>query len=358
MKRKKILLLLIVVGLLTSSLILLFLPFKQAKLDRIITIPYSETIDQIDLIADIDGASVTICYNENSTMNLFTLSYSIRGKYSLISSLPSISMRFNNFTLNSHLIVNLSLKLTSPILSEITSADIILSINPTLRSNLSLHTSSNNLKLDTTNYMKKMFTNVNLSSTSGNIEVFFSQNCNLSGNLSLSTEYGAINLFIGQNCNLGGDLSLSSISGSCNLLLENNVSATNYILLFTESGEITANTSDITLVQTENTWQFSTYTGNIHLNINQWSDPQGNLSIIVSNLYGSTNFEMHLEANNISSNISVNSSFGGTININPDHPGYYSSGTNLNSEAPHNPSNFDANIGTLSGNVDIYATRT
>ncbi len=358
MKRKKILILLIIVGILTSSLILLFLPFKQAKLDRTITIPYSGSIDQIDLIADIEGSSVTICYNENSTADLFTLSYSIRGKYTLTSSPPSISMIFNNFTFATHLIVNLSLKLTSPILSEITSADITLSINPSLSSNLSLHTYSNNLKLDATNYLKKTFINVNLTSISGDIEVFLSQNCNLSGNFFLSTEYGAINLFVGQNCNLGGALSLSSISGSCNLLLENNVSTLNYILLFTESGEITANTSNIALVQTENTWQFSTYIGNIHLNINQWSDPQGNLSIIVSNLYGSTNFEMHLEANNISSNISVNSSFGGTININPDHPGYYSSGTNLNSEAPHNPSNFDANIGTLSGNVDIYATRT
>ncbi|MHA1276743.1 MAG: hypothetical protein ACTSQI_07525 [Candidatus Helarchaeota archaeon] len=358
MIQKKAKILILIIAVIISTLTILIVPFRKTTISDSKIVPYSVSIQQINLTANIGDIPLFIRYADQSNAELINFTCIFETRSAIISGPPSISVTFENNTLGNALILRVSLQYVTVPLSSILFAKTFLTINPNLVTNLTATTTIGNIEFNTEKFQQKTLRFLNLSSTSGTIDAFITNKCNVTGPLHLTTISGTNNLTLNGQSSIWNAIEMSSISGLCAISLKENTTITSNLNILTENGTIYMQTSNISLNNQNLTWQLTVYAGDIQANLTQWVDPIGNLTLIISNIYGVIDFGISLEANTISSEIETNTSLGGLITINTIHPGYVETGSGLDSTLPDRPSNFNANIGTVSGTVYVNATRS
>ena len=349
----------LIIGVIASSILIVLVPLRQATLEGTRIVEYSGSVQQINLIADIEDISVIIDYAESPTADLFKLSYDCRYRSALISPSPTISVNFENSTSGSVLTVILSMDLSpSKLLSSLSFAEAYLTINPNLISNITVRTTSSDIELSTTNFSVKEFVHLNLTAISGNVDANLISGCNVSGDLILYTATGNNNLIVGANSYLSNSFNMTADSGSCTLALTNNVTLNAAFIIYALGGGITADIQNVSLNNNALFGQFSAFDGALDIEINQWSDPQGNLSLLTSTHYEDLDFRINLAEIYVSSEINASASIGGTVVIDPSNPGYHTTASGLASDSPDRASNIDVNLEVTFGDIRVNATRT
>jgi hypothetical protein len=357
MVKKKALTLIIIISIIIASLLILVIPFQKTTLYDSETVPYSAAIQQVNVMANLGEMPVNINYALDPNSDLINFTYVIKAKYGLTSEPPSVSVVFDNFSLGDTLTIIISLNYTVVSRASIYYTQTFITINPNLLSNISVFTTSGDIEFNTRHYEKKDIIFLDLNAHSGSINALITNQCNITGLSQFTTLSGSNQLTFNGESAIYNNLSMSSISGDCSLSLEDNVTITRDLNIWSANGSISFTSSNISLNNNDLNWQFTIYDGAIQMNITQRTSPAGNISCLISNIYGEIRFGIGLEADNISSNIEATASLGGIVMIDPYHPGYVATGSGLDSAAPERNCNFDAIIGTFSGIIYVNATR-
>ncbi|MHA1132373.1 MAG: hypothetical protein ACTSQI_07510 [Candidatus Helarchaeota archaeon] len=336
---------------------ILFAPILPSTIKGTETVQYNASITQINLIVDSDVANIYIDYSTVPTADLINLSYNYLVGYSILLSPPPPEITFTNFTIGNVLNVVLNIQFPELILSSVWSSITQLTINPYLLTNLTISCGTGNLDVDNSYSINKTFVDIDLSTSTGNIDVNLINESQVRGNLLISRETGNTQVVLGRNSNIDGNLQINSTTGNSILILLENATLNNDFIMKTTAGTIDAHLNNISLNNDEVQGIIQSTTGNLNVEAYQKLDLVGNLTLKLITSSGNVRLPITLEEAYLSSGISYQTS-SGSIKINPNPPGFDPPGVNtMNSSAPDRSSNFDVAITTISGNIDIIATR-
>ncbi len=353
----KIKVLILIAALSTSMIALLLAPIIPVQYIGTEKVDYSAPVKQINLIVNIDASSLTINYAEEPDADLVSFNYSIIIGHGLLYTPPVPLISFINSTTGDVLTITLTIDIPQFSLSSIFFAKSYLTINPHLLCNFSVHTLTGNIALDTSNFLNKTFVALDFTTETGNIDVSLVNMSNILGDLVIYRTTGNCDLVFAKNCNLGGALQVNSTTGNSDVYFSENVTLSEDFIIKTSTGNIYTYLKNILLNDNEIQGIIQTNTGNIHVNSSQWLNPPGNLTLSITTTTGNVRLDIKLEADCISSQLTPDTGTG-TISYEGSHLGYHHDGNNLVSNDPLRNSNFNIDLQTGTGNININAERS
>ncbi|HUY00144.1 MAG TPA: hypothetical protein VMV49_11355 [Candidatus Deferrimicrobium sp.] len=348
--------LIIIACIITGVISVLLAPIQIATYKGTDAIDYSTTVQQINLVADIESSNIFIEYATEPDADLINITYLYTIRHSMLISAPNITVTLDNSTLGTVLTVLLTIRFPWLIFSTIGYTKTIITINPSIISNLSIRVDTGNIYLNSTNYQNKTYVNIDLLTASGNVEADIVEDSNILGYLYAISISGNADLMVDDNVYIGGPLCVNTSSGNVDITLNENVTLNSKFISRTLSGNIIFRSNNISLNNNEIKSYLLSTSGNIEAIFYQWLEPTGNLSLKIDIVSGNIRLTMRLEDDYISSQINT-STPSGTTTIALLHTGYNIVSENLISTTTLS-SNFDADLETNSGNIYISATRT
>ena len=350
---------LIIIACITTGIFaVLFAPLQEAQYQGTSAVQYSASVDQINLITNSDIADIQISYATDPEADLINLTYFYILRHAIVFSPPNITVSFINSTSGKILTLKLTVDFPTLGFTSIAFSRTHLTINPKLLSNLSVHVVTGNIDLDNTYSQNKTFIDVDLRTSTGNIDIDLVNNSLITGQLHLRSSSGNLHIEVGTNARISGNLQANTTSGNIYALLEAGVTLEDDFVFKTNSGNVDLMFSNISLNSNEVVGTVGVLSGNIYISIQQFTDLSGNLTLDAKTSSGNINLDIDLEADYISSFI-VPTKISGNINYFPNPPaGFHPDGANIDSDPPDCISNIDANLHTNSGNINIFASRT
>ncbi len=350
--------LIIIACLSVGILAILFAPIVPATFRGTDIVQYDAGVDQINLVVNSDIANVYIDYANDSSADLINLSYYYLIGHALLLEPPAPQVVLTNSTSGNVLTVNVDVDFPALVLTSTWTTVTQLTINPTLLTNLSISCDTANINVDSSYSTNKTFIDIDLLTDTGNIEVTLTNGSNILGDLLVTRTTGNAEVILGKNSAIAGNLQINSTTGNAELILLEDTTLNNDFIVKTSTGNIDLALNNISLNNNEIQGFLLAISGNIEANIIQRLDPTGNLTLTMTASSGNARLTISLEADYLSSAIYYQTG-SGSVNINANPPGFDTPGLSLmTSSAPDCSSNFDVDMTTSSGNINILAART
>lgn len=340
----------------TGAIAFLLTPIIPTEYKGSYNVDYSVTTDKIDLIVGADISSIAIIYSNDPSADLINISYKFTIGHSILFDPGPPTITFNNHTIGTLLIATLIVDFPALYFASTWYSLVLITLNPTLLCNFTISTDTGNIDIDTTNFQNKTFTKIDLSASTGNIEVDLMSSSKILGDLHILTTTGNKDINIAENSEIGGTLQVNGTTGNVDLVLKENTTLNNNFIVKTTTGNINTYLYNISLNNNEITGIIQSTTGNIETAIRQLLDPAGNLTLNSYCTTGNNRLTIKLEADYLSSEIHPTTGTG-TITYGL-HLGFNKVGADLISTLPDQSSNFDVNIVTTTGNINLLPERS
>jgi hypothetical protein len=357
MVSKTVKVLVVIACLSVGILAILFAPIVPTTFRGTEIVQYDSGVDQINLIVNSDVANIYIDYANETSADLINLSYYYLIGHALLLEPPAPQVDFTNSTSGTVLTVNIDVNFPNLVLSSTWTTITQLTINPTLLTNLTITCATANIDVETSHSINKTFVEIDLLTETGNIDVAMTNESTILGDLLVKRTTGNAEVIIGKNSEIVGNLQVNSTTGNADLILIENATLNNDFIVKTTTGNINVYLNNISLNNNEIQGFIQALSGNLEANIVQELNPMGNLTLKMISSSGNARLPINLEADYLSSEISYQTG-SGSININTNPPGYDTPTPSvMTSSAPDRSSNFDVDIITASGNINIIAAR-
>lgn len=319
--------------------VFLFAPILKYQDAGTRTVDYSAAVEQIDLIVRIDSSNTRIQYASSPTAPLIDVNWDYINWHPILG-FPSTRVTFDNETIGNTLIVTFSALSLGFSLTNINFENTIITINPTLVTNLSVTMGSGNLVIDTTNCQNKTFSKVSLITGSGNCQSSFISGCIFTGIISIRVDSGENSLTMGAHCEIQGGLEVITSSGNNDVTLGANCTLNENFSIQTGSGSNTFTSTNMSLNNKELTGMIYTFSGNSRATITQRSTLNGNLTLDIHTWSGNSWLSMNYLNNTIGSVITADTGSGAIRD------------SSLVGFVPGPPGTYTAKAGTLASNID------
>lgn len=342
---------LIILAVIASGTIsLLLAPLVPTSLSGTKEVPYDGSVTNIDFIANVEAANIFIQYAPSNTSDLINVQWDFTVRHSVLVPPPTIDVNLNNYTSINHLVAELTIQISGMQFASGLLCTVIVTINPLLISNFSVTTTEGIIHLNTTNFQKLQFLDVNLTSlTTGSIYTSFIDGCDIQGDLRLETDTGYCLGYLETNSDIDGILSAITTTGTINVTLSANISLTQNFIIQATTGQIFFTIENCTIAGGEIIGILETSTGNIRAILDQRVDSNGNLTLDVDSDSGTIRLIIDLDsAGSIQSSVTPSTTTGTVTGSLSNYT--YSSGTYF-SDFGAQPYKMDATLDTSSGNI-------
>ena len=344
---------LIILAVIASGTIsLLLAPLVPVSYAGTEAVAYDGSVDQINLVANVEAANIRIEYAISDTADLINVAWDLTVRHSILIPPPTISVSLKNYTIGSVLNAELTINFSGLLLAAGLISNAIITINPKLASNFSITTTTGNINLSTTNFQKLEFLDVNLTSATGNIDTTFINGSDIQEDLRVQTTTGNCRVFVDTNSDIDGTLSVITTTGNNNVTLRENITLSNDFIIQANTGLVFFTIENCNLSGLEITGIIETSTGNIRATIDQRVDPNGNLTLDIDSDTGNIRLIIDLDiAGSIQSSLTPTTTTGVVTATDIVSAGYtYSSGS-YNSQYGSKPYKIDATLDTDTSNI-------
>jgi hypothetical protein len=281
---------------------LFVMPIRQENVSESKNVAYQDGVDKIDLDFTAANAQVDIAF-EDLPDDFITLDVSGTIGVGVFGSSAGFNLIFEDDVQGNVLAVTSEIK-TNPGL-QVVQLDCTIRIDTSLKADLNLITSSGGIVLNTQPGV--VLDSANLQVTSGNVKADLDQGVNVTGDVSLRTTSGNVE-FSWDNTNATSDIQvdLGTTSGNIRADVKQNTQLSGNIILkaITTNGNVNF---DIDIQGDIGAWIESKVTsGNI--NVNKESGFKGIDSLVLSDNHpAGSNFDVNLETT--SGNINLNAAY-------------------------------------------------
>ena len=320
--------------------VLLFVPMIPYAYSGGQNIPYNASVDSINLVVGSDSSDIYVRYASSPIAALIDIAWDYTIWHPLLA-FPSVQVTFDNATLGTILSINFTSTILGFRLAGVNLMTTVITINPTLLTNLTIDIGSGNLDLNTLDFTNKTFGNVAFQTLSGNTMATFFSDCLITNNLTCTTGSGNIDINLETGCEIGGVFRTIAGSGNIDVTAKENCTFNKDFKLQAGSGNIDLTTTNISLNGNDVEGLIIATSGNFVGTLTQRTGLNGNLTLDINTGSGNCRLVQDYAATAIGSIIDAHT-LSGTV--------YH--GTLLGyTESPINY--FTSDNGTLGSNIDF-----
>ena len=206
----------IIIAIIASGVVALLLaPILPITYSGEKLVDFDASVQQIDLIANIEDSDIRIQYDNSSAAPLFNMTYVYILRHAIIVPDPTVTITLVNNTAGNILTVQLTVDFPTLFVNTGALSMTYLTINPNIISNLSVYAGSGNIGLHTENYLNKTFVDIDFSADSGTIFIDLESDCIVTEDIDLRVGSGNIDADVASGCTIDDFLGFAG-SGNIN----------------------------------------------------------------------------------------------------------------------------------------------